>query len=103
VSHSKDWRNDTGKLHREDGPAWIYYDSDGLILRENFFINGEPHREDGPSDIWYNPDGSILREHFWFHKHFLGAGSFGFWALWHKLTHEQQQNHNLLKYLVRYS
>ncbi len=71
----KEWRNDASKLHREDGPAWICYDSDGLIIRENFYIN----------------------------EHYLGAGSFGFWALWERLTEEGRQALGILKCLAMYS
>jgi hypothetical protein len=127
----KEWRNDAGQFHREDGPAeikchhdgetlleafWIngkrhrelgpaqirYY-IDGSIEREYFYVFGKSHRELGPAQIHYNPDGSIEWEQFYIEGRPLGFDKEGFWALWHKLTHEQQQNHNLLKYLVRYS
>ena len=41
------FKNDTGVLHREDGPAFIW--SDGY---KAWCINGDFHREDGPSIIW---------------------------------------------------
>lgn len=41
-----------GKLHRVDGPA--------LIL-----IDGELHRTNGPAQIYYNLDGTIQKEVYW--------------------------------------
>lgn len=45
--------NDNSKLHREDGPAIINYNSNGNILDEIYFINGLEHRSDGPAVIQY--------------------------------------------------
>jgi len=44
--HSE-YRNENGRLHREDGPA-IEYD-DGS---EEWFLNGKYHRENGPAIIY---------------------------------------------------
>jgi len=33
-----------GYIHRENGPAWIWYSGD-----KEWFLNGEMHREDGPA------------------------------------------------------
>ena len=47
------WNNTTqrwclnGKLHREDGPAWIR--ADGAKV---WYLNGKRHREDGPAEIY---------------------------------------------------
>lgn len=49
----KTWKNDSGlieeerhylngKLHREDGPAIIYYDEDGKPFGEAWYLNGIP-------------------------------------------------------------
>ena len=38
-----------GKLHREDGPAVIWYDG-----TQKWYKNGKLHREDGPAAIWGN-------------------------------------------------
>lgn len=61
-----EWRNEKGRIHREDGPA-IEWDSgyktwliEGLYHREDgpayegsdskgWYINNELHREDGPA------------------------------------------------------
>lgn len=71
----KEWRNDAGKFHREDGPAFVGHYRDGSIFIENFYIDGE----------------------------FLGAYKKGFWALWEKLTEVERQAPSLLKYLASYS
>jgi hypothetical protein len=55
--------NDSGKYHREDGPAIIYPDG-----RQAWYKDGKLHREDGPAFIWPNgrqvwyKDGKIHRE-----------------------------------------
>ena len=41
------WRNSTGQLHREDGPAVEW--SDGAKF---WCLNGQRHREDGPAIEW---------------------------------------------------
>ena len=38
-----------GKLHREDGPALINQDKNGEIYHQRYYINGKLHREDGPA------------------------------------------------------
>jgi hypothetical protein len=52
-------------LHREDGPAYISYNTDGSIEWEFWYINGVLHREDGPAYIRYNKDGSIRYEEWY--------------------------------------
>jgi hypothetical protein len=44
---TKEWKLPSGKLHREDGPA--YEGIDGL---KSWWINGKRHREDGPAIEW---------------------------------------------------
>ena len=44
------FRNDAGKIHREDGPAYINTNGSKAWL-----ISGQYHRLDGPAFIW--PDG----------------------------------------------
>ena len=48
-----------GLLHREDGPAYIDYYGDDNLWEETYFLYGLPHREDGPAYIKYYFDGSI--------------------------------------------
>ena len=47
----KEYKNESGQLHRTDGPAVEY--SDGS---KEWYINGERHREDGPSIEFSNGD-----------------------------------------------
>lgn len=46
------WYKD-GKLHRENGPAWIEYDENGKVIEERWYQMGRLHREDGPAIIKY--------------------------------------------------
>ena len=54
-----------GKLHKEDGPAYIYYHKNGSIWSKHYCINGGLHREDGPALIRYYKDGSIWDEYYY--------------------------------------
>ena len=40
-----EWRNENGKLHRTDGPAF----EDPTANAKAWYINGKLHREDGPA------------------------------------------------------
>ena len=57
---SEEWLDADGRLHREDGPAWIKYHADGSVLSEEWFVDDKLHREDGPAMIWYHADGSVM-------------------------------------------
>lgn len=72
---NKEWRNESGYLHREDGPSRVHY----------------------------NPDGSIKWEEFHIAGNFLGRDKRGFWNLWEILDEEQRQAQDILKCLSRYS
>lgn len=48
-----------GRVHKEDGPAWIDYFEDGSISEEAYYIDGKMHREDGPAHIEYHRGGSV--------------------------------------------
>ena len=54
-----------GEKHKTDGPAVRFYDEDGKIEREAYFINGKKHREDGPAEIDYYLDGKIQTMEYW--------------------------------------
>ena len=52
---TKEWYNEEGELHREDGPAFI--DGDPSSGDKRWYKNGYPYRKDGkPTVEW--PDGS---------------------------------------------
>jgi hypothetical protein len=99
----KEWRNEAGSLHREDGPAQINYYRDGSIEWEEFHIAGKIHRKSGPAQICYHPDGSIDWVFFYVSGEYLGRNKRGFWALWDRLDEEGRQAQDILKYLARYS
>ena len=48
-----------GKIHREDGPAIISYDSTGTVVRHQYYLHDKQHRLDGPADISYYNDGTV--------------------------------------------
>ena len=52
----KEYKNESGQLHRTDGPAVEWNNGDKW-----WFINGELHREDGPA-IEYSSDFSHSHE-----------------------------------------
>lgn len=52
-------------LHREDGPATVWYDRDGRILQEYYYQLDELHRLDGPATIRYNENGDIAHQSYW--------------------------------------
>jgi hypothetical protein len=47
-----EWRNEEGKLHREDGPA-----VEQIIGNKFWYNNGKFHREDGPAIEWWDAPG----------------------------------------------
>jgi hypothetical protein len=59
------WKNDDGNLHREDGPAQIYYDENGNVTLEIWFEDGKRHRLDGPAGTVYDENENI-EEKLWF-------------------------------------
>ena len=69
------WRDENGRIHREDGPALAYYHPDGSIEWEIFYLNGQ----------------------------LLDENREGFWKLWDNLTEEQRKVPDILKYLAKYS
>ena len=50
------------KLHRNDGPAEIWYFDNGNIKLKKYYINGTLHREDGPAKIRFHQNGNIYFE-----------------------------------------
>jgi hypothetical protein len=48
-----------GVLHREDGPAIIFYYVNGNIWHEEYWLNGKRHREDGSAIIKYCGAGNL--------------------------------------------
>ena len=52
------------KLHNEDGPAYIYYNWNGVKNHEVYYIDGVLHREDGPAAIWFSESGDVIYEEY---------------------------------------
>lgn len=55
---SEEWYK-KGKRHRDDGPAIIFYYNNGLIKTEEWYTNNKKHREEGPAEIRYYKNGLI--------------------------------------------
>ena len=49
-----------GKLHRENGPACIWYYDNGAISREDWFYEGKRHNSNGFSIVAYFQDGQPI-------------------------------------------
>jgi antitoxin component YwqK of YwqJK toxin-antitoxin module len=101
-SFKREWKDEYGLFHREDGPAIICYYPGGSISSESFYFEGRPHRELGPAQIWYNENGSIEFERFYVNRIYLGDEKEGFWNLWRILSDEKRQSPEILKCLTRY-
>lgn len=52
------------RLHREDGPAFLFYTKSGALTRETYYVDGHYHRIGGPSVLWYYENGSIRYESY---------------------------------------
>ena len=44
----------------------VDYNSEGGVEREHYLLDGNLHRQDGPAEIWYNSDGTPKHEQYWF-------------------------------------
>jgi len=63
-----------GRTHRDDNlPAFIEWDSDGNLLLEQWFINGEKNNNIGPDNIYYYSNGHI-KQKVWFSRLFKNTG-----------------------------
>ena len=79
------------KYHREDGPAYARYYSNGQVEYEEYWVNGQHHREDGPAISCFQADGTVAYQEFWLHdKEVTALDVFGdtpdymFWVLSHE-------------------
>ena len=88
---NKHWKNEIGALHRLDGPAVEYVDSE-----KHWCQNGRLHREDGPAVELQ--DGSV---DWYFKDECLGKNIDGFWRFWERLDEDQRQNVNLHMWLKK--
>jgi len=65
-----------GKRHRTDGPAYIFYKSDGSLGSEAYYLNDKYHRTDGPAIICYNRNGQVSCEEYYLNDKFLSQKEF---------------------------
>lgn len=76
---NKTWQNESGQLHREDGPAAEWRDGTRF-----WYLNGKPHRIDGPAAEW-----SSGHEEWWIDNNVFHTKEKWFAAL----TLEQKYNY----------
>ena len=75
-------------LHNENGPARVYYNPDGSIRKQIWFMYGYKHRLDGPAWVERNTDGRIiLKKYFIMNKfHRLNGPAIiedsGYYQMW---------------------
>lgn len=53
-----------GIPHRRGNPAFIIYHENGIIAREEYYLNGKLHNESGPAVIYYNEQGEITEKYY---------------------------------------
>lgn len=58
----ENYRNKNGNLHREDGPALIWYFVNGNIDIQEYWINGKLHKIDGPAKISYSYNNDRIKD-----------------------------------------
>lgn len=58
-----------GVSHRVDGPAIENFDEHGNIIVEEWKYNGKFHRDNGPARIGYHKNTRIKWEEWWEHGH----------------------------------
>lgn len=61
------WYNETGQLHRDDGPAVVMYSQNAAKIYEEWRKNGLIWKEDGPAVIEYFESGEKASES-WFNE-----------------------------------
>lgn len=64
--YSINYRTYYNKLHRENGPAIIYYYKDGSIKEEQYFLDNKLHRIDGPAIKKYHFKNKSYLYQFWY-------------------------------------
>lgn len=54
-----------GELHRENGPARVYYFWDESERFEEYFKHGKLHRDGGPAIVNFNSEGIVTKEEYY--------------------------------------
>ncbi len=60
-----EYRNENGKLHRENGPAEIWYYENGQVKYEWWWLNGVLHNTTGAAYIKYDENGQVTKLEWW--------------------------------------
>ena len=85
------------ELHREDGPARIFYYGSGNIDSEEYYKEGVLHREDGPAKIEYWKNGNKRLEAYYIegkpHRE-DGPVQTSYYEMWSDCIHDE-------RYLIR--
>jgi len=54
------------RLHNSEGPARIHYiEEDGSKFMEEYYFNNQLHRDDNPAIIWFNKNGIPTTWEYW--------------------------------------
>lgn len=53
------WNDGDGNYHREDGPAYIQYYSNGKVMKEKWYTHGVLHSDTTPSIKMYHTNGEL--------------------------------------------
>ena len=62
---SREYFNDNGQLHKEDGPARQRWYENGQLRFQAYFINGRRHNEQGPArQRWYENGQLEFQEYY---------------------------------------
>tara|TARA_B100000745_G_scaffold297290_2_gene244023 strand:- start:7648 stop:7977 length:330 start_codon:yes stop_codon:yes gene_type:complete len=55
-----------GRVHRDGGPAVIWYFNDGKTLSlEAYYCRGQYHREGAPAILWYSKEGEVCHREWY--------------------------------------
>ena len=57
---TEEWRNEAGKRHRLDGPAWQAWCTNGQLGVECWYVDGRRHRLDGPAHRKWGKNGRVF-------------------------------------------
>jgi hypothetical protein len=57
-----------GLQHRDNGAAWIHYWPNNIKSLEVWYRHGKIHREDGPAQIYYDRNQNIEGVRYWFNN-----------------------------------
>lgn len=66
--------NDKGQLHGQ--PALRFFWPNGQLKKAVYYVNGKMHREDGPTYVFYNRQGEKTREEYALHGKVLSEEEF---------------------------